>query len=106
MEDADPAARLDKKGRLFRGVVLVDCQLAWRNWNWMSASLADSADRLPAWQIGLQRAGSPPAESGWQPDIPLVGAPTTDNLNQHNLLNRTGNYSLDKRMRFFKAWRR
>jgi hypothetical protein len=37
----------------------------------MSASLADSAGRLPACRIRFERAGSPPAKSGWQPDIPF-----------------------------------
>ncbi len=40
----------------------------------MSASLADSAARLPAWRTNVGRqAGSLPAESGWQPDIRLSG---------------------------------
>jgi len=39
----------------------------------MSASLANSADRLPACRIAVRwRAGSPPAASGWQPDIHTI----------------------------------
>jgi hypothetical protein len=35
------------------------------------ANLVDSAGKLLACRIRFERAGSPPAESGWQPDIPF-----------------------------------
>ncbi len=46
----------------------------------MSASLADSTDRLPAWRMGIRgQAGSLLAKSGWQPDIRFSRAAQTDN---------------------------